>query len=131
MSGEKNLAVLLNNLSPSIGKEDWVFVTMPGQYGDFKHLNPLCVFSEKEGLSLIITKLMAMKNQIEYQGVYKAVTLEVHSSLESVGMTAAVTGRLAEKGISANVVAAFYHDHIFIPADKAEEAVEALEGLGA
>jgi len=61
----------------------------------------------------------------------RRITLTVHSSLEAVGLTAAVAGALARQGISANVVAAFYHDHIFVPRDQAERAVAVLEKLGA
>lgn len=55
----------------------------------------------------------------------------MHSSLEAVGLTAAVAARLAEPGISANVVAGFFHDHVFVPWARREEAVEALWGLAA
>jgi hypothetical protein len=49
--------------------------------------------------------------------------LTVHSSLEAVGFLAAITARLAETGISVNVVSAFYHDHLFVPHDRADEAL--------
>ncbi|WP_036823971.1 ACT domain-containing protein, partial [Photobacterium sanctipauli] len=58
--------------------------------------------------------------------VFKGITLTVHSSLEAVGLTAAVATRLAEYSISANVVAAYYHDHVFVPVNRAEEALQAL-----
>ena len=52
------------------------------------------------------------------------------SSLEAVGLTAAVAGALAAEGISANVVAAFHHDHVFVPAGRAAEAMACLARLG-
>jgi hypothetical protein len=55
----------------------------------------------------------------------------VHSSLEAVGLTAAVAGALTAAGISANVVAAFHHDHVFVPADRAEAAMAQLDLLRA
>ena len=58
--------------------------------------------------------------------LFKLITLTVHSSLKSVGLTAAVTSKLAEYEISANVVAAYYHDHIFVPYEKAKKAMEVL-----
>jgi hypothetical protein len=59
------------------------------------------------------------------------ITLRVHSSLAAVGLTAAVAAALSDHGISANVVAAYCHDHIFVPADRAEEALAALRSLQA
>nr|WP_275889019.1 ACT domain-containing protein [Desulforhopalus vacuolatus] len=67
---------------------------------------------------------------MKYEGVFKGITLTVHSSLEAVGLTAAISSKLAEKGISANVIAAYYHDHIFVQTEKAEMAMEALNEFG-
>ena len=63
---------------------------------------------------------------INYESVYKLISLNVHSSLDAVGLTAAFSTKLAEKNISANVVAAYYHDHIFVPEEKAEQALAAI-----
>jgi hypothetical protein len=57
------------------------------------------------------------------------VTLNIHSSLEAVGFLAAITTRLATAGMGVNPVSAFYHDHLFVPADRAEEALELLMEL--
>ena len=81
---------------------------------------------EAEGLTLVITKDNADKAKLEYESVFKCITLLIHSSLEAVGLTAAVSTKLAENGISANVVAAYYHDHIFVQSVKAEIALDAL-----
>ena len=59
----------------------------------------------------------------------RQVTLGVFSALDGVGLTAAVAGALAERGIACNVVAALRHDHAFVPEARAEEAVEALRAL--
>ncbi|RVA88555.1 ACT domain-containing protein, partial [Mesorhizobium sp. M7A.F.Ca.CA.004.02.1.1] len=61
----------------------------------------------------------------------RMVTLNIHSSLEAVGFLAAITTRLAAAGMGVNPVSAFYHDHLFVPADRAEEALELLVGLAA
>ena len=58
---------------------------------------------------------------------YSAKSLMIHSSLDAVGLTAAVASRLADHGISANVVAGYYHDHIFVPVEAAEQALGALK----
>ena len=89
-------------------------------------LNPIGFFHEKEGLTLIITQQEAINKNIDYESVYKLISLNVHSSLDAVGLTAAFSAKLAEKNISANVVAAYYHDHIFVPEEKAEQALAAI-----
>lgn len=61
----------------------------------------------------------------------RMLTLNVHSSLEAVGFLAAITARLATAGIGVNPVSAFYHDHLFVPADRAEEALDVLQKLAA
>ncbi len=86
-------------------------------------------FREAEGLTLLVTKEDADKAGFNYESVFRGITLTVHSSLEAVGLTAAVSGKLAEEGISANMIAAYYHDHIFVPAEEADAALSALEEL--
>lgn len=126
MNGETNLQKLLKTMSPVLNKEEYVFITVSGNYGDYSQFSPIGSFQEKEGLTLIITKTVADKNHIQYEQVFKLISLEVHSSLNAVGLTAAVASTLAEKNISANVVAAFYNDHIFVPLNQAVSALKAL-----
>ena len=80
-------------------------------------------------MSLLLGKARADQAGLEYSGVFKGITLSVHSSLEAVGFTAAVANKLAASGISANVIAAHYHDHVFVPADRAEQALSLLTTL--
>ena len=106
---------------------DFVFCTIQdAKYGDFAELSPIASFREAEGLTLLIAKENADTAGLSYESIYKGITLKVHSSLEAVGLTAAVSSKLAEKGISVNVIAAFYHDHIFVHKERAEKAMEAL-----
>ena len=95
------------------------------------HLNPLAFFVESEGLTLILSVEAAEKAQLAYESKFKQITLTVHSSLDAVGLTAAVATKLSSYGISANVVAAYYHDHIFVQSGKADEALLALKEFGA
>ena len=127
MAGEKDLRKLMKSLSPHLMDGDFVFCTIKNaKYGDFTELLPIASFCEDEGLTLLVTKENADKTGLNYEAIFKCITLNVHSSLESVGLTAVVSNKLAERGISANVIAGYYHDHIFVQAEKADEALSAL-----
>lgn len=118
-------------MAPQLLPEKYVFCTVrDAEYGDYAEASPLASFVEDEGLTLVVTKENADKAGLKYESVFRRVTLTVHSSLEAVGLTAAVFSKLAEKGISANVMAAYYHDHVFVQAGKADLAIEALNELG-
>lgn len=127
MTGIKELQTLLANVDPVLDERSFVFCTFPDfNNNDICRLNPIGMFQEKEGVTLIITKQQAIDSHIDYESVYKLISLNVHSSLDAVGLTAAFSAKLAEKNISANVVAAYYHDHIFVPEEKAEQALMAI-----
>ena len=120
---------LLKSMSPEIRGGEYAFCTVEGELADYVHLNPLATYIEAEGLTLILAVETADKANIPYEGKYKQITLTVHSSLEAVGLTAAVAAKLTAYNISANVVAAYYHDHIFVQSEKADEAITALKEL--
>ena len=129
-TGETNLSKLLETMSPVLMAGEFVFITMPNaRYGDHAELQPIASFNEAEGLTLVVPKQCADDNGIAYDAVFSAITLQVHSSLEAVGLTAAFSGVLAENNISANVVAGFYHDHIFVTKDSADKAMQAIVSL--
>jgi len=92
-------------------------------------LDPLCYFLEKEGVTVILSKEKADAMNISYSTTCAWITLTVHSSLEAVGLTAAVSQALTKANISCNVVAAFYHDHIFVPVNDADRAMDTLIAL--
>ena len=98
---------------------------------DWQDIEPLAMFREAEGLSLIVERDRADAANLTYSSTFCLITLTVYSSLEAVGLTAAVSRCLAERGIGANVVAAYHHDHIFIPSQQAENAMVALQTLSA
>lgn len=127
MTGEKDLHKLLTSLSPKLAEGEFVFVSIKGAaYGDHADLEPIAAFSEPEGLTLVIPKRKADEQALGYQSVFKCITLKVHSSLDAVGLTAAFSNKLGEHGISANVIAGYFHDHIFVQAEYADKAVAAL-----
>ncbi|CAM2011632.1 ACT domain-containing protein [Acanthopleuribacter pedis] len=130
MSGETNLETLIRTMKPALDPNEYVFACLPARdWAAATDLKPLSLFQEEEGLTLIIAKQEADRHGIDYAGVFGRITLTVHSSLEAVGLTAAVAAQLTRAGISANVVAAYYHDHIFVPRDAAERALRALVEL--
>ncbi|WP_029905730.1 ACT domain-containing protein [Prevotella sp. 10(H)] len=130
MNGIENLNELLKSLEPELHTEEFVFCTFPHEsLSDKMYLSPISSFQEKEGLTLIITKECAIANSIPFESVFSLISLTIHSSLDAVGLTAAIAGKLASKNISANVVAAYYHDHIFVQKEKAKEAIKALKEL--
>ena len=130
MIGESNLEKLLASLAPRLVPGEFVFCTFEAaKYGDHADLQPVAAISEPEGLTLIVPKPVAQARSLTSSAVHRMITLGVHSSLEAVGLTAAVATQLTAHGISANVVAAFHHDHIFVPCEHAERAIAALNEL--
>lgn len=131
MAGETNLIKLLASMKPVLLEQEYVFCTIEGaQYGDYAEISPLASYLESEGLTLLVSRDNAQQANLTYESVFKCITLTVHSSLEAVGLTAAVSSKLTEKGISANVIAAYYHDHFFVQAEKADMAIAALNEFG-
>ena len=125
MSGETDLSKLLSSLEIMVSDEVFVFATiatgtMPAG------LAPQMAFTEAEGLSLILTKTQAAAHDMAYEYESKMITLNIHSSLEAVGFMAHISALLADAGISVNPVAGFYHDHLFVPVAKVDEACQIL-----
>ena len=132
MSGITNLRTLIASLQPKLHDAEYVFVTRPGaKYGDGVELNPIAAVQESEGLTLVVRKETALAAGADFDGVFRMITLQVHSSLEAIGLTATVAGVLAERGISANVIAGFHHDHVFVLATMADDAIAALSSMEA
>jgi len=130
MNGENDLEKLVASMSPTLMDGEYVFCTFPdAQYGDHSDLEPIAAIRESEGLTLIIPKSKADHESFSYHLVFKGITLCIHSSLDAVGLTAAFSSKLTEHGISANVIAGYYHDHIFVQRELAEKALEALNAL--
>ena len=118
---------LLASMSPKLMDGEFVFCSFQdAQYRDYFDLEPIAAINESEGLTLIIPKSKADERDMNYGSVFGGITLNIHSCLEAVGLTAAFSSKLTEHGISANVIAGYYHDHIFVQREYAEKAIEAL-----
>lgn len=126
-SGETDLAALLRGMRPELQAGDFVFALAGA--GETAGLDVIGTFREPEGLTLILPARQAEEAGLVHSPPMRQITLTIHSSLEAVGLTAAISARLTRHGISANVVAAYYHDHVFVPAADAERAMAALEAL--
>jgi uncharacterized protein len=127
-TGEKDLTTLLQTMQPALHTGNYVFCSV-ADTGLIPGDKIILLFKEPEGTTLIIKKETADVAGLAYAFVASWITLTVHSSLEAVGLTAAFSGALAKEGISCNVVAAFYHDHIFVDKKDAEKAMAVLNAL--
>ena len=126
MTAITDLDVLLKSMSPELIEGNYVFCTVDGALTDYVQLNPISTFREKEGLTLVLEENVATRALLDFDGIFSLITLSVHSSLEAVGLTAAFATKLGSYGISANVIAGYYHDHIFVQKEKEDEAMSAL-----
>lgn len=127
MSGETDLDRLLAGLDPVLHDGVYVFATSPA---DMRDLDPVMVFTETEGRTMIVRAEEARRTGLEASFPSAWITLRIHSSLEAVGMMATIATTLAEAGISCNAVSAYHHDHLFVPYARAAEAMEVLRVLG-
>ena len=125
MEGEKNLKLLLKNMAPKLNQGDYVFCSVSND-SDVKNESIIASFIEEEGKTLVLKREIADKMHFKYHLIMSWITLNVYSSLEAVGLTAKVSAALAEKGISCNIIAAYYHDHIFVGKEDAEKAFKTL-----
>ena len=125
MSGETELDKLLRDMQPELNQGEYVFCKVDS-FQQAATLNPVCIFQEQEAVTVILSKQQADEATLPYSVICVWVTLTVHSSLEAVGLTAAVSKALTNANISCNVVAAYYHDHIFVPVQDAKRAMDIL-----
>jgi hypothetical protein len=128
MAGEKNLATLLKTMKPEYNPGEFVFCIVEN-LGSIDINLAVCIFKEKEATTIILKKEIADQLGLGYTFIASWITLAVHSSLEAVGLTAAFSVALSEKGISCNVIAAYYHDHIFVDVKDTEAAMNILKQL--
>ncbi len=127
VDAETDLAVLLRGMSPRLNDGAYVYTSVPLTIPPAA--DPVVVVREHEGLTLVLRREQADDLGLPYDYVAAWITLEIHSALEAVGLTAAVSSALAKSGISANVVAGLRHDHLFVSYADAERAMQALEAL--
>lgn len=128
MSAINDLQILISEMNPRLNDGEYVYVTISDP-DNISEEQILFSFKEEEGLSLILKKEYADELKLDYNFVSSWITLTVHSSLSAVGLTAAFSKALADAGISSNVVAANFHDHIFVDVKDSEKAMTVLSEL--
>jgi hypothetical protein len=122
------LRELLRTMNPELHAGVFVFASLP--HGSTPTgLTPLATFREEEGLSVILPEPEALRANLSVLFRAAWISLTVHSDLQAVGLTAAVAAALAECGISCNVVAGAFHDHLFVPVNRAQDALDCLRLL--
>ncbi|PCJ94618.1 MAG: acetyltransferase [Flavobacteriaceae bacterium] len=128
MQGETNLEKLLKEMQPELNTGEYVFATVAST--DFiKKEHILSEFKEKEGITVILERQHADLYQLSYNYIASWITLNVHSSLDAVGLTALFSTELARHQISCNVISGYYHDHIFVNQKDGQKAMEVLQKL--
>jgi len=128
MPGENQLDSILKKMKPTLNQGDYVFCTKR----DLKELDlneVLMSFKETEGITFILEQQVADRLRLEYSFIARWITLSVHSSLEAVGLTAAFSKAFTEENISCNVVAGYFHDHIFVDKKDALKAMNVLNRI--
>ena len=130
MGGETNLTQLIRSMEPVLLDGVYVFARVPS-LADAAALNPRMMFQEKEAVTVILPRGAAQAVGLAFEFPSRMITLNIHSSLDAVGFLAAITTRLAALQMGVNPVSAFYHDHLFVPEDRAEDALQALVDMTA
>jgi hypothetical protein len=120
-----DLERLLAGLRPELAAESYVYALGPAPAGT----RVFATVAEDEGLTLVLTRDEADAAGLRPEWAAARITLQVNSQLQDVGLTATVSSRLAARGISCNIVAGFFHDHLFVPEDRATEALQLLRQL--
>jgi uncharacterized protein len=128
MIGERDLERLQKQMAPRMHPQTFVYCT----FADFQlpaGMDPICTFREAEGLTAIVERSDADRADVPHVFEARLITLTVHSSLDAIGFLATVATALAKAGIPCNAIAAYHHDHLFVPKHLAEDAMSLLLSL--
>jgi hypothetical protein len=128
MSGEINLAKIIKQMKPVLNEGEFVFTTLNNAAHVLRN-DIICEFKEVEGTTLVLKRAKADALNLSYTYIASWITLKVHSSLDAIGLTAVFSTELAKHNLSCNVIAGYYHDHIFIDKRDATKAIEILKEL--
>lgn len=127
MAGETDLGRMLATMRIDRRDEPYTFVTLDRSVSLSDGVS--AVLDEDEGVTAVVTIAEAERRgwPVGFRATW--LTVSVHSALDSVGLTAALSRALAAQGIPCNVLAGYHHDHLLVPVERADDAVRALESL--
>lgn len=128
MAGVKNISELIKGMTPVLNDGDYVFLSVQEPI-NINRRDTICEFKEKEGTTVILERKKADELNLDYDFIASWISLKINSSLEAIGFTAVFSSELAKYNISCNVIAGYFHDHIFVKKEDAEKAVRVLEKL--
>ena len=125
-----DLAVLLASMQPELHAGTWAWCALPAG-ASTEGVDAIATMREAEGLTVVVAEAEALARgwPVAFRSAW--ITLTVHSDLAAVGLTAAFARALGDAGISCNVIAGVHHDHLFVPVDRAADAMAALQALQA
>ena len=128
VDGENNIRKLVKGLNPKLNDGEYVFTTVNDiESLDIKEV--ICTFREEKGITLVLKKSKADQLGLKYYFIASWITLKIHSSLNAVGLTSIFSTELAKNKISCNIIAGYYHDHIFVPIKDSLRALNILRNL--
>lgn len=125
-----DLSALLRSMHPVKNDGVYVFASVPFDF-DIGSLVPVATIREQEGLTVIVEESRAREAHLTVLFRAAWITLNVHSDLQAVGLTAAFAAALAQANISCNVLAGAFHDHLFVPVESGDRAIAVLHELQA
>ncbi len=118
---------MISNMTPVLQPGDFVFIsTQDEALVATLASDAISTFREKEGLSMLVPLPSAEGAGLSVELPMRCITLNVFSSLEGVGLTAAVAAALGDQGIPCNMIAACHHDHVFVPSASSDQALAVL-----
>lgn len=126
-----DLQTLLRQMQPQLWDEPYLYLRLPDwpDPAQLQDLQPFALFAESEGISAVVSQARAAAMGLHGEGPFALISLRVHSSLQAVGLTAAIATALTDAGISANVIAALHHDHLLVPWSARLNALATLQAL--
>ena len=126
MTGQTELSTLLRQMEPVLAAEPYGYACVGALP---EGLVPFALVAEAEGLTVVALQAALRDAGVATADDWARISLTIHSDLAAVGLTAAIAAALTAQGISANVIAGYYHDHVFVQWARREDAMAALQGL--
>lgn len=128
MKAKADIRSLLKNLSPRVNAGEYVFCSISTNY-KLKNIEVVASILESDSRTIVIRKEDAEEVKLHYDTSMSWITLDVVSSLEAIGLTSTISKKIADHKISCNIIAGYYHDHIFVPYSDHAKAIQLLKSL--